>query len=65
MSFLAKYSGVCAACDERFPVEAEVEYDTDGDLVHVDCPTLIHPPREICPSCFMELPVSGRCSCRE
>lgn len=68
MTFLAKYPGVCAACDERFPAETEVEYDSDGDLVHVDCPALVRSPlanRGVCPQCFMELPVSGRCSCRD
>lgn len=65
MSFLAKYPGVCSACDERFSKDTEVEYDSDGDLVHVDCPALIHAPREICPSCFVELPVRGKCDCRE
>jgi hypothetical protein len=66
VSFLAKYPGVCSACDERFPVNTEVEYDADNDLVHVDCPALIPAaPRAVCPHCFMELPITGKCSCRE
>ena len=66
MSFEAKFPGVCAACDERFPAETEVEYDSDHDLVHVDCPALVPArPREICPSCFCEVPATGRCDCRD
>ena len=65
MSFIAQYPGVCGACDERFPKDTEVEYDTDGDLVHVDCPAKVHKPREICPQCFMEMPGIGKCDCRD
>lgn len=65
MSFAAKFPGVCAACDERFPKDTEIEYDSDGDLVHVDCPALVRTPRQLCPLCFMELPVTGRCDCRD
>lgn len=66
MSFLASYPGVCAACDDRFPKDTEIEYDADGDIVHVDCPALrTATVREICPSCFCEVPVVGVCPCRE
>lgn len=65
MTFTAQYPGHCAACDTGFPAGTEVAYDTDGDLVHVDCPALAHEPRPLCPLCFMELPRTGRCDCRD
>lgn len=65
MSFLAQYPGVCSACDERFGKDTEIEYDSDGDIVHVDCPALVRQARQLCPLCFMELPVNGRCDCRD
>lgn len=65
MTFTAQYSGVCGSCDDRFPAGTEVAYDSDGDLVHVDCPAQVRTPRPLCPHCFVELPYNGRCDCRD
>lgn len=62
MSFEAKYSGVCTACDERITPGERVEYG-DGDRVqHVECPPDPE-PRPVCPNCFMEIALNGMCSC--
>lgn len=66
MSFTIRYPGsCCAACDEKLKVGAEAAYDLEGDLIHVECPALVHEPRQLCPLCFMELPVNGKCDCRD
>ena len=60
MSFRAKYPGVCAICDDQL-----VEYNDDEELSHVLCPedmsSLTGKPRPVCPSCFVQLPLTGKC----
>jgi hypothetical protein len=63
--FIARYAGCCAACDDTFKKGTEIAYDLGGDIVHASCPAQVHTPREICPQCFLELPTTGRCSCRD
>lgn len=67
MSFTAKYRGDCRDCDDPILPGQEVEYDFDRVLMHVTCPESLHlgGPRPLCPVCFMELPVTGLCDCRE
>lgn len=63
MSFTASYPGTCEACGARFGAGVEVEYTTRlTGLVHVQCPpSALDQQRPACPSCFLELPVSGVC----
>lgn len=68
MSFQAKYKGACADCDDPVYVGQEVEYSGDRFIVHVVCPVDAYDtgiPRPVCPHCFMVLPVTGVCECRE
>lgn len=66
MSFTAKYRGVCHECGEDILPKQEATYvghHAEGEIRHYpDCPEdrTAH-PREICPRCFMELPVNGIC----
>lgn len=57
MSFQAKYSSRCAACDERIHDGNWVRYEDDF-LVHDDCPEPVNhdaPQRNErnCPDCYM------------
>lgn len=61
MTFTAAYAGTCVACGERFGAGAEIENTGDG-YVHAVCPpSALDQQRPACPSCFLELPVSGVC----
>lgn len=63
VAFLAEYKGVCACCDTAFAPGTEVTYDSEGNLLVVQCPnaepaTLTPEQRaalraKMCPSCFM------------
>jgi hypothetical protein len=69
VSFTAKFPGDCRDCDAGILPGQEVEFDFDRVLMHVVCPDTLQAvtgkPRPLCPQCFMELPVTGRCDCRE
>jgi hypothetical protein len=67
MAFEARYSGVCACCQERFEKGTPLVYNEDGDLVVKDCPneglrSVTAPAGRVCGGCFVELPVTGICS---
>lgn len=55
MSFVARYSGDCADCDEPIVPGHDVTYDRHSNLVHVRCP---QPPDDVPPE-----PLCGRCFC--
>jgi hypothetical protein len=62
MTFTASYAGTCKACGERFGAGAEVEYAGMFDYVHAECPpSVLDQQRPACPTCHLELPVSGVC----
>jgi hypothetical protein len=74
MTFLASHPGTCIACGERFGAGAEIEFAgsvtvSSGSLLgayptytHAVCPpSVLDQQRPACPSCFLELPVSGVC----
>lgn len=68
MGFEAKFSGTaCAQCDERIVEGQLVEHNFDNEIQHVVCPGsldyLMDEP--VCPQCFMTLPRTGLCDCRE
>lgn len=56
MTFRAQYDGVCGDCSEPIRRGQECTYLGDA-VVHAVCPE----PPKICPTCFVQLPVSGRC----
>lgn len=66
-TFIARYPGRCGSsgCGERIHVGDEVLYATDDKIVHVNCDlatptqTMFNP--EVCPGCFVGLPLSGVC----
>lgn len=63
MAFTAKWPGDCRDCDDGiFPGE-RVEFDDDRNLLHVTCPESLRggKPKPVCPRCFLELSVTGRC----
>lgn len=64
MSFPARYASICSSCDDEIRVDDLVKYDTGDRLVHTYCPAP-RPPGKVCPSCFIELPVSGKHECDE
>lgn len=65
MTFLASYPGICVACGDRFGGGAEIESvgdRSDRAYAHAVCPpSTLEQQRPACPSCFLELPVSGVC----
>ena len=64
MAFTAKFPGECRDCGEEIRPGETVEFDDDRNLLHVLCPedaTLYGKPKPVCPSCFVELPKTGRC----
>lgn len=66
MTFVAKYSGRCAAeCGDPIAPGAAVAY-IDGALVHDGCipaDEVERAPRPTCPDCFTEIALNGACSC--
>lgn len=68
MTFEAKYGGRCGVCDERIKPGDWVAY-SDDVVVHEDCDSsdsgrcrTRHP---MCPKCYMEPALNGRCGCDE
>lgn len=73
-TFPARYRGICAkGCGEPIKVGDEVGYNDDDQITHADCDTAIDDhnaldnpaPRGICSHCFMAVPASGVCDCRD
>lgn len=62
MSFSARWDSKtpCPECEERIKTGERVEY-VDDALTHVSCEP--REPRPVCPDCFMEIALSGACSC--
>lgn len=68
MSFTAKYRSACRDCDEGIQPGETIELDDDREPYHVVCPddrALDGKPRPVCPHCFLTLPSTGVCECRE
>lgn len=64
MSFEAKWSsGSCVLCDDDILKGQLVEFNDDRDLMHVMCPENLSlgKPKPVCPRCFIQLPVTGKC----
>jgi hypothetical protein len=63
MAFAAKWPGDCRDCDDGIQRGELVEFDDDRNLLHVLCPESLRggKPKPVCPGCFLELPVTGRC----
>lgn len=63
MSFRAKYRGTCVSCEDDIYPGQNIEYDFDGEIQHALCPESLRmgKPKPVCPRCFMELPVIGKC----
>lgn len=61
-TFTASYAGTCEACGNRFGAGAEIVRTGTGYAHASQCPgTPFEQVRPACPSCFLELPVSGVC----
>lgn len=64
MTFTAKYRSPCELCDDKIMPGQEAEYGTDGHVQHAICPEdrdYSGTPLQVCPRCFMAIPVSGEC----
>lgn len=66
MTFRAKYPGRCAECDGDIEIEDHLDWNRDESVaVHAECARAPRQsqikPRETCPRCFMEIPVSNVC----
>lgn len=65
MTFIARFPGLCGACGEPFGDGAFIRRYVDG-YAHDVCPDPIpEAQRDICPVCFTERAVNGRCMCDE
>lgn len=58
----AAYSGICAACDERFPAGTRIALENDG-WVHASCPDPQRAERKPCDRCWQVPSASGACGC--
>lgn len=65
MTFIAKYDGRCSPCGEVIETGDTLDWTEDGQAVHEACAldeaADTARPRDICPGCFIELPVIGTC----
>lgn len=61
MTVLAQLESTCVDCDQRIRVGQPIVLAGGAGWVHDECPQM--KPRPVCPSCFMEIPPSGVCSC--
>lgn len=64
MSFTARFSGTpCDTCEERVQEGQEVDYNAANKIVHVVCPEVLDVDADVqvCPRCFLALPVTGVC----
>lgn len=63
-TFPARYRGACSLeCGDPIEPGDEIMYPLGGGgLMHVICPDRVEERRgDICPSCFLELPLTGEC----
>lgn len=63
MSFLARYVGICRACDDTISVGDDVRYNLRAEIVHVACPdptSSAQPGETVCPVCWLIHP-EGEC----
>ena len=60
--FIARFGGRCPACESGIHPGEEVEYSTDGPLVHADCddPTPESVEGDTCQDCWLRHP-EGEC----
>lgn len=72
MAFTAKYRSACRDCTDGIQPGETIELDDDREPYHVVCPDDTFSlgenrgkPRPVCPHCFLTLPVTGVCECRE
>lgn len=63
MSFRAKYPGRCLECAGDIDEGDLLDYDADRRVVHILCVDgdPLDLARDICPDCYIELPVAGVC----
>lgn len=60
-TFTAKYEGACPSCGGDV-AGCEVYFDMSDRAVHAVCPPrLPKRAKALCPSCWLELPVTGVC----
>lgn len=61
-TFTAKYRGACSVCPDPIEPGDEILYDGTDEILHAYCPDRIEERRgDVCPQCFMELPLTGEC----
>lgn len=67
MSFTARYNGTCMVCRDEIDVGQQIEFAEESGYRHVYC--VPRPPKrhgKVCPTCHMEMPLSGVCAnCEE
>lgn len=64
--FPARYDGACAADGGNRIHPRDMVQFVEGHLVHVGCIPDEQPepyPWPVCPTCFLEIPLNGACSC--
>lgn len=65
-TFEARWAGICVDCGGDFRAGDEIRYDGTGQLIHAgDCEPDLEIPAQVCPLCFVALPVSQECDCRD
>lgn len=66
MAFIAKWRQECSQCEEMVEPGDGAMYDLEGDVCHEVCPPIPQSrAKAVCPHCWMELPPTGKCDCRD
>lgn len=69
MSIMARYSGICPECDERWQPGELIRSDRrepSGPPIwqHAVCPESVEKPEgTVCPRCFLRRSLTGECGC--
>lgn len=61
---LATYTTECPDCLNTIHPGDWIRGNPQGQWVHTSCPQP-RPAGAVCPQCFMELPTTGICDCKE
>ncbi|WP_217182674.1 hypothetical protein [Streptomyces sp. AC495_CC817] len=58
----AQRQSTCADCDLEIRAGDAIVLAGGAGWVHDTCPEV--KPRPVCPTCFLEIPLSGKCPCQ-
>lgn len=64
-TFMARHDGRCPECGDDFTEGDLLRWSIEDRVIHADCDDTrlraMLEPADVCPSCFIAKPKSGRC----